>query len=66
MVKLFELGGITPPVGMNIYVVKAIAPHVPIADIYRGCGMFIVMDIITIAIIIAFPSISLFIPQLSH
>lgn len=63
MVKLFELAVITPPVGMNVYVVKGIAPHVPIEDIFRGIAMFVVMDAITIVILIAFPQISLWLPS---
>lgn len=62
MVKLFELANITPPVGINVYVVKGIAPDVPMEDIFKGIGMFAVMDVITIAILVAFPQISTWLP----
>lgn len=63
MVKLFELANITPPVGMNVYVVKGVAPHVPIEDIFRGIGLFALMDAISIGILIVFPQIVLWLPH---
>jgi tripartite ATP-independent transporter DctM subunit len=63
-VKLVELSVITPPVGLNLYVMKGVFPEVSIDDIIRGCGWFMVMDMLTIAILIAFPSISTWLPSL--
>ena len=64
MVKLFELAAITPPVGINVYVTKGIAPHIPIMHIFQGIAIFAVMDVITIALLIAFPEITLWLPKL--
>ncbi|MCS4533256.1 TRAP transporter large permease [Neisseria montereyensis] len=54
-----ELGLITPPMGMNIFVIKAMAPHIKLADMFKGVTPFIISDFIRLAILIAFPIISL-------
>lgn len=61
--KLIEVGLITPPVGLNVFVIKGVAPDVELEDIYRGITWFLVMDILTIAILVAFPQISLWLPS---
>lgn len=53
-----ELGLITPPVGMNVFVIKAMAPHVGLGEIFRGVAPFIVSDFIRLALLIAFPILS--------
>ncbi|WP_275286723.1 TRAP transporter large permease [Halomonas elongata] len=50
-----ELGLITPPVGMNVFVIKAMAPHVGLGEIFRGVAPFIVSDFLRLAVLIAFP-----------
>ncbi|WP_298523247.1 TRAP transporter large permease [uncultured Halomonas sp.] len=54
-----ELGLITPPMGMNIFVIKAVAPHIKLSEMFRGVAPFIVSDFIRLAILVAFPAISL-------
>ncbi len=54
-----ELGLITPPMGMNIFVIKAMAPHIKLADMFRGVAPFIVSDLIRLVLLVAFPVISL-------
>ncbi|MBO1531363.1 TRAP transporter large permease [Psychrobacter sp. F1192] len=54
-----ELGLITPPMGMNIFVIKAVAPHIKLSEMFRGVAPFIVSDFVRLAILIAFPVISL-------
>jgi len=54
-----ELGLITPPMGMNIFVIKAMAPHIKLADMFKGVAPFIVSDLIRLVLLIAFPVISL-------
>ncbi|MFQ3789585.1 TRAP transporter large permease [Halomonas sp. A29] len=54
-----ELGLVTPPVGMNVFVIKAMAPHVGLGEIYRGVAPFIVADLLRLALLIAFPILSL-------
>ncbi|WP_136068566.1 TRAP transporter large permease [Modicisalibacter radicis] len=55
-----ELGLITPPVGMNVFVIKAMAPHVGLGEIFKGVAPFIVADFVRLALLIAFPVLSLF------
>lgn len=64
VVVLCELGMIAPPVGVNLFVVRSIAPQIPLGDIVRGIGPFIVANIIRIIIIAVFPAIVLFLPDL--
>jgi len=60
------LGAITPPVGVNIYVVKALAPEIPIGRIFKSVSFFLMACIVSIIIIILFPKIVLFIPEMLH
>jgi len=65
LVKLLELGLVTPPVGLNVYVTKsALGNLVTLPTIFRGVAWFILADLITLAILIAFPIISLYLPGL--
>lgn len=59
-----ELGVITPPVGVNVYVIKGIAPDIPLENIFKGTVPFLFAIIVTIALVIAFPQIALFLPSL--
>lgn len=54
-----ELGLITPPVGMNVFVIKAFAPDVSIGSIYKGVLPFVLSDIVRLGLIIAFPVLAL-------
>jgi tripartite ATP-independent transporter DctM subunit len=63
MVIVLEVGLITPPVGLNVFVLKAAAPNVPMTTIFRGIWPFLVAAIIAIIILIAFPQIALYIPS---
>ena len=65
MAKFLEVGFIPPPVGLNVFVVKGIVgDQVPTHEIFKGIGWFVVMDAITITLLIAFPSITLWLPSL--
>ncbi|MCM5704862.1 TRAP transporter large permease [Larsenimonas salina] len=50
-----EVGLISPPVGMNVFVIKATAPHVKLGEIFRGVIPFIISDFCRLALLIAFP-----------
>jgi len=63
-VRLFEIAQITPPVGMNVFVIKGVAKDVPIETIYRGVIPFFIADIFHLAMLVALPQISLFLPNL--
>jgi len=64
LVILVELGLITPPIGVNLFVLRSILPEVPMSTILRGIIPFIAVDIVRIALIAFFPAISLFLPNL--
>lgn len=63
VVRVTEMGLITPPVGLNLFVIKGVA-NVPMADVFRGAVPFIITDFIHLAILIMFPQIILFLPSL--
>jgi len=58
-----EAGCITPPFGINLYVVKGIAPDIPMAQILRGSLPFLTILLLGILIVSAFPQLALFLPQ---
>jgi len=60
------LGAITPPVGVNIYVVKALAPEIGIGTIFKSVSFFLLACIVSMVILIIFPQIVLFIPGLAY
>ncbi len=64
VVLVVEMGLITPPVGLNVYVLSGVAKDVPMATIFRGIIPFLAAMIICFIIIVAFPQIALFIPGL--
>jgi tripartite ATP-independent transporter DctM subunit len=57
---MVEVGLITPPVGMNLFVINNMARSVPIVQTYRGVMPFVISDLVRTAILAAFPSITLF------
>ena len=63
VVRMVEIGLITPPVGLNVYVLKGVAPKISMSNMFRGCGWFVLVDLINVAILISFPQIILFIPN---
>ncbi|MDP3514891.1 MAG: TRAP transporter large permease [Sulfuritalea sp.] len=56
-----EVGLITPPVGMNLFVIQSMAPDIPIRDTYRGVIPFVISDLLRVALLVAFPAITLFV-----
>ena len=54
-----EIGLITPPVGLNLFVINAMSPKVSIGETYRGVLPFVLSDLVRIAILVAFPAVSL-------
>jgi len=63
IVLIAEMGVITPPVGINVYVIKGVAGDVPLETIFRGIFPFLVALIVCAAILIAFPQIAIFLPS---
>lgn len=65
LVKLLEIGLVTPPVGLNVYVMKgALGELVPLTVIFRGVMWFVATDLVVLALLVAFPAISLLLPGL--
>jgi C4-dicarboxylate transporter, DctM subunit len=64
VVLVSQIGVITPPVGANVFVVKGIAEGVPIETIFKGTFPFLLALLFVLAIVVAFPGISLFLPKL--
>jgi len=62
VVRATEIGLLTPPVGLNVFVIKGVAPDVPIGTIFRGILPFLIADICHVAVLIAFPQLTLFLP----
>jgi tripartite ATP-independent transporter DctM subunit len=59
-----EMALITPPVGMNVYVLSGVAPHVPLEEIFRGVLIFVIPLILALIILMFFPDIALFLPNM--
>jgi len=64
VVMVVAMGVITPPVGMNVYIIKGIAKDVPLEKIFKGVWPFLICILIAIALLIIFPSIATFLPNL--
>ena len=54
-----ELGLITPPVGMNVFVIKSVAPDIPIQQIFKGVFPFVLSDLVRLGLLVLFPSLAL-------
>jgi TRAP-type C4-dicarboxylate transport system permease large subunit len=64
MVMVVEISLITPPIGLNVFVIKSIMPDVPLASIFKGIIPFFVADILRLALVVFFPAIALWLPGL--
>jgi tripartite ATP-independent transporter DctM subunit len=64
IVCIVEIGLISPPVGMNLFVLKTLLPEVPTGTVFRGVLPFLWADIVRLALLIAFPAIALWLPGL--
>jgi TRAP-type C4-dicarboxylate transport system permease large subunit len=59
-----EVGLITPPVGMNLFVIQSMARDITIRDTYRGVWPFVASDLIRVTLLVIFPAITLFVLRL--
>ncbi|WP_413718692.1 TRAP transporter large permease [Silicimonas sp. MF1-12-2] len=66
VVLVTEIGLITPPIGMNVFVVKSVLPQVRLADIFRGVGFYIVALGIGLVAVYLVPSIATFLPSIAR
>ncbi|MFD2739453.1 TRAP transporter large permease [Sulfitobacter aestuarii] len=65
-VMVTELSLITPPVGLNLFVIKSVVDDLSVGQMYRGILPFVLADIVRILVIIAFPGLVLFLPMLAR
>jgi TRAP-type C4-dicarboxylate transport system permease large subunit len=65
MVIVIELALITPPMGINVFVIKSMTPHVSLGEIYVGVIPFVVAQIILLVLIVLFPDLALWLPKTS-
>ena len=63
MVIMMEMGQITPPVGINVFVIHGVADGVPMSTIFRGVLPFLLVQVLVIVILCLFPDIALFLPN---
>ena len=63
IVMVIQIGLISPPVGMNLFVINTLLPKVGLGNIFRGVWPFVVVQIITLGILLYFPSLSLWLPS---
>lgn len=61
-----EMGVITPPVGVNVYVIKNIAPDIALGDVFRGVMPFLVPLFLTVFLLMVFPQLALWLPSLGR
>ncbi len=65
VIKLLEIGLVTPPIGLNVYVIKgALGNVVTLPQVFRGVGWFVAMDVLTLILIILVPALSLWLPTM--
>ncbi len=66
IVLVTEMGVVTPPVGINVYVVGGVARDVPLHVIFRGAAHLLIAQLATALLLILFPGIALYLPRLIH
>ncbi len=65
LAKFLEIGMITPPIGLNVFVIKGVVgDRVPLTTIFRGIMWFLAADFVAVVLFIAFPEIITWLPQL--
>lgn len=63
IVMVIQIGLISPPVGMNLFVINTLLPKVGLGNIFRGVWSFVLVQVIMLAILVAFPQLSLWLPS---
>ncbi|HSG75485.1 MAG TPA: TRAP transporter large permease [Burkholderiales bacterium] len=63
VVKMAEICLITPPIGLNCFVVNGVRPDIPLSSVFRGIFPFFIADVVTVGVFIAFPEVILWLPR---
>jgi C4-dicarboxylate transporter, DctM subunit len=64
MVMVVEISLITPPIGLNVFVLKSMLPDVPLSTIFRGIIPFFMADIVRLLLVVFFPAIAIWLPRM--
>ena len=64
IVMVGEMGAISPPFGMNAFIIQGVAKTVPLTTIYRGVMPFVCTDVFRVALVVIFPSLAMYLPSL--
>lgn len=66
LVMMVEISLITPPIGLNVFVMKSMLPDVPLSSIFRGIAPFFCADIVRLLLVVFFPALALWLPGLVY
>jgi C4-dicarboxylate transporter DctM subunit len=64
ILMVLEIGLITPPVGLNVFLINSLSRDVPMIDTFRGVVPYLMSDMVRVALVVIFPTLSLFLPHL--
>ncbi|MCT8997428.1 TRAP transporter large permease [Chelativorans intermedius] len=64
IVMVVELALISPPIGLNVYVLRSVLPHVPLRTLFAGVFLFLVADLVKLVLVVLFPGIVLWLPSM--
>lgn len=62
VIMCMEAGQISPPFGLNIFIMKSISPQIPLKEVYKGCTAFFLSTVVKIALLVLFPAIVTWLP----
>ncbi|MGO4836938.1 TRAP transporter large permease subunit, partial [Rhizobiaceae sp. 2RAB30] len=63
-VMVIEIGMITPPVGINVFVIKGLRPDIPLGTIFRGISPFLIANVVALLLVVLFPQLATWLPSL--
>lgn len=63
IVMMIELSLITPPIGINVFVMQGVVPGVPLSNIFKGAIPFVIMTLLMVLLLVLFPQIALWLPE---
>jgi C4-dicarboxylate transporter, DctM subunit len=64
MLVIVETGLITPPFGINLFVIRSVQPDIPLGTVFRGALPFVVSDLLRLLLLVLFPALVLWLPGL--
>jgi tripartite ATP-independent transporter DctM subunit len=64
LVMVVEISLITPPIGLNVFIIRAMLPDVPLTQIFKGIGPFFLADLIRMALVLIFPALAIWLPSI--